>query len=576
MLNYAMAAVFSFTGPTVVGLRLTVALLGIAGVAACYAWARPWYGPRVALIAAALMAGSAWHIFLSRFGVRAILLPIFEPLLCLALWHAITRRSWTAFLALGLLGGLSAYTYLPIRLFPAVLVVCAAVALRRTGGVDRHAAASFAAAGAIALLVVAPLTVHFIQNPADLNQRVGQVSLLSGRDAAWDVTVSTLRTLGMFTWRGDEFPFTNVPGRPVFDPLLSVFTLLGLAVCIIRARRGPYLVLLIWLTIMVIPGVLTVGAPNSQRTAGLMPAIYLLPALGISTATAWLIRRARGRAAGLVPIARLLPAIAIAVGSALAVKAYFWDLTLEPRIMEWYETEVVALAHHARALPPDTPVFGVFGDLPDVARNELTHNTLDFVSGRRIPAYGPELIPLPAARGKPAIYLSTAGFEVPWESILQGVQRTTVPDPVGGRLAFMIQGAAPPESAVPLARWSNGLTLRRATLGQTTDGKNALVLVFDPADRPINGRLHVSIVDATGRERDLTRYSMRGAHCPPGQCPGVAALARIATVPSLARSAPPPYTARLSFVAEDGATVDAIDDHGQRVDQWLRALQWGT
>lgn len=135
LLNYLMAGVFAVTGPTIGGLRLTVALIGLASVPVTFLWARAFFGPRVALLAAALMAVSTWHVFLSRFGVRAVLLPLLEPLALLLIWRAMRSGRLLTWVAAGVVLGLSVYTYLPIRVFPVVvLVVLVAGLLRRRRG----------------------------------------------------------------------------------------------------------------------------------------------------------------------------------------------------------------------------------------------------------------------------------------------------------------------------------------------------------------------------------------------------------------------------------------------------------
>ena len=51
-------------------LRLLTALIGAATVAALYIFARRWYGPRVALMASALLAAYHFHVHFSRIGAQ--------------------------------------------------------------------------------------------------------------------------------------------------------------------------------------------------------------------------------------------------------------------------------------------------------------------------------------------------------------------------------------------------------------------------------------------------------------------------------------------------------------------------
>jgi len=92
---YLAAVVMRLAGATIWALRLTSALVGTATVALTYLLGRELFEDEsrpatagwatwLGLFAAALMATSFWHITVSRYGFRAITLPLAE---CLALWR---------------------------------------------------------------------------------------------------------------------------------------------------------------------------------------------------------------------------------------------------------------------------------------------------------------------------------------------------------------------------------------------------------------------------------------------------------------------------------------------------------
>jgi 4-amino-4-deoxy-L-arabinose transferase-like glycosyltransferase len=54
-------------GDSVVGLRMLTALIGTATVPLLYFFARPWYGRRVALMAATLLLAYHFHIHFRSF-----------------------------------------------------------------------------------------------------------------------------------------------------------------------------------------------------------------------------------------------------------------------------------------------------------------------------------------------------------------------------------------------------------------------------------------------------------------------------------------------------------------------------
>jgi hypothetical protein len=131
---------------------------------------------------------------------------------------------------------------------------------------------------------------------------------------------NTLKALGMFTWRGDDIARHNLPGRPVFDPLLGALFLAGVGLAAWRARRGPtYGLPLIWTAVMLLPTVLAEDTPHFLRGVGVLPVIALFPALALDAL--W---QAGGRwrpPAG--ALARAGAALALGLAAALTGRDYF-------------------------------------------------------------------------------------------------------------------------------------------------------------------------------------------------------------------------------------------------------------
>lgn len=102
LFNLLARAIFAWTGQSLLSLRLSSALFGIATVPALYLAARP-ITRGGALLAASLLALSPWHIWASRSSDPWIVTPL---LLCLAIWatfQAIPQRDrrWWALAGLG-------------------------------------------------------------------------------------------------------------------------------------------------------------------------------------------------------------------------------------------------------------------------------------------------------------------------------------------------------------------------------------------------------------------------------------------------------------------------------------------
>ncbi|MEP7200645.1 MAG: phospholipid carrier-dependent glycosyltransferase, partial [Chloroflexota bacterium] len=97
---YWIAPFVATFGATAFALRLASAVIGIATVALSYVLWRRMLPPTerlVAVLAALLMATSYWHIHFSRYGIRAITLPLLLTATCYCLWDAlpnVTSDKW--------------------------------------------------------------------------------------------------------------------------------------------------------------------------------------------------------------------------------------------------------------------------------------------------------------------------------------------------------------------------------------------------------------------------------------------------------------------------------------------------
>jgi 4-amino-4-deoxy-L-arabinose transferase-like glycosyltransferase len=346
MFIYLVALAVGLLGRSPFAVRLAAVAPGLLTIAATFALARVLFGRRVGLLSAAVLSVTLWHFHLSRVGFRAILLPLFIALMVWqgALgWRTGRRRHW---LAAGVLYGLSFYTYLPARFTPVALLLFGLylVVTRPRGDVRRYMA-PLAWMGLALLVTLAPLALFTIVHPDLVLGRTGQVSIwnaeINGGDFWGTLARHTTRTLGMFFVKGDRIWRHNVPWRPVFDPLLGVFFLIGLGRAVHRLRRNAALAfLVIWTGTMTLPTLLAEDAPHFLRGVGVLPLVVLFPALGVD----WLGRAAKP----VMRRARYAPGVAVCVVLSLslagAAKAYFDDYARADMTAYWFEDGAEALA----------------------------------------------------------------------------------------------------------------------------------------------------------------------------------------------------------------------------------------
>ncbi|MFN8598817.1 MAG: glycosyltransferase family 39 protein, partial [Anaerolineae bacterium] len=299
---YWAAAWMKLIGPSAFAMRLAAAMLGLLTVAATYrAVAEILASPPhlrslsltrrgeqgVALLAAVFIATSFWHVLMSRLGFRSISEPLIQALALAALFRGLRLGRWRWFFVAGALIGLNLYTYLAARLFPVAiaLIFLYYLAVDRRHRLDRLT--QFLVTTASALVVFAPLGVYFLQHPSVFLTRIQQVA--PHADQATGLLDNISKALGMFFLDGDPYIRFNLPGRPLFPWLLGALFLIGFVVAVIGMfrgrtlqRRAAYFSLIVMTLIMLLPTALAVNeiSPSNLRAIGLMPTVFVFPALG--------------------------------------------------------------------------------------------------------------------------------------------------------------------------------------------------------------------------------------------------------------------------------------------------------
>jgi 4-amino-4-deoxy-L-arabinose transferase-like glycosyltransferase len=176
---YLAGGLMRLIGDTLFALRLTAAFIGLLTVAVTY-----WLGwellrdRRIALLAAALLAVSFWHLVFSRLGFRAISQPLLQGLMVAALFRGLRLGSWRWFVVAGLGLGLSAYTYLAVRFFPLPLALALIPLLFVRGesaGRRWERWQQLVLVGLIGLVVLAPLLIDLTGHPEAFLVRARQV-----------------------------------------------------------------------------------------------------------------------------------------------------------------------------------------------------------------------------------------------------------------------------------------------------------------------------------------------------------------------------------------------------------------
>jgi len=279
MVAYLVAASQSLFGYSVFSVRIVMALAGCLTLPFFYLLSKNIFGRYFALLSTFLLAFSRWHIIHSRYSVRVVLFPLFELVTLYLVLRALKSGKSAWMILAGIIGGLGFYTYIAYRIFPVILLAFILDQTIRTKLRLQWKGIVFGLL--LSAAIVAPLAIYSIDHAERFRNRME-------RTAVWNepgnvatpvmrVLESTKATLAMFTFKGDSIAKHNVDGKQMLSSFVTGFFLLGILITLVNIRKPFAMFLLVYLLLSLLPGFLTVQAPQSSRTLGsVIPATFLV------------------------------------------------------------------------------------------------------------------------------------------------------------------------------------------------------------------------------------------------------------------------------------------------------------
>jgi 4-amino-4-deoxy-L-arabinose transferase-like glycosyltransferase len=340
MYAVANALVTEFTGGGLFGYRILPLWAGMVALALLYALARRLFGVPVALIALGVMSTNLRAVILARTASPGAVLPAYVLLTLLVLTaafnlhHEIRFRTPTTrpFALLAVLFGAAGYLhYTGLLLAPLGAVFFAHLLITRQP-VSRRVWSAAIFVIVLASVVAMPYVISTLREP-----RLSEPYLMwtARPRSLGDGVESVLNAIGSVFLRGDPDPARNLPGTPLVGPVMAVLLLTGLVVALRRWREPRYALILIALA----TGLLMDSWVDTEATYSAdfvaLPAIYILPGIGVMA----LWRELRGR--GIQQAWRLVTLILVAllVANVIAV----WHHVFR----SWKNNSQVAAAYHA-------------------------------------------------------------------------------------------------------------------------------------------------------------------------------------------------------------------------------------
>lgn len=352
---------FDLFGVSMFSFRLVPAIIGIFTVLGVYLVALELFRKKhLALLAAFFVATSFWHINFSRINFRAIMLPF---VLCFSFYFlllGIRKKTWWPFVLSGIFFGGGFYTYTAFRLSPLILFIVLFfwwLASRK----DKNAKQWF---GYSSLMLLAtfftalPIGLYFLMgHMQDFFGRMGGVSVFAQPNPIFAFLISLGRHLAMFNIYGDPNMRHNFSGDPeLFWPVGLLF----LAGWFVIFKQGlktfkeknwadflPYAALLSWFFVMILPGALTYeGMPHSLRVIGVIPAAYIIAALGGIFAYEKLSAAIKSK-----KLLIALAAVFLAFAGFCPIYRYFYQWAPNPETKNAFSKDLVAMGNYLKNSP---------------------------------------------------------------------------------------------------------------------------------------------------------------------------------------------------------------------------------
>ena len=387
LFSYLVAALFATIGSGDFAIHLAAAFVGILTIPVTFVAAdellrlsssRP-LRLSASVLAAAFLALMYWHVVWSRFGVRAILSPLFVGLTVFSLLRALRTRRLVYFVSTGVLTGLSLYTYqigqlVPLLVF--VIVIIDWIAQRKKYILGEYFK-PIAWIAAVFALFVSPLILFAANNPDTFNQRVRDVTTVEASMTPGAIIVNLrtqLEILGrFFTIQGDHYWMWSIGEKPGLNVFLLIGFLLGLLLLWYwRGRLAP--VIFAWLLVMLIPAILADSGAMSKRAIGILPALVTTIAVGWLTPFIIAVKRpgVNRRLVGRIATALILFGLLFTLAD--TYQNYFVVWANDPAKDGEFDPHLSEIGRYIALLPPGERIY-LSADAPNHP-NMLLHSKL--------------------------------------------------------------------------------------------------------------------------------------------------------------------------------------------------------
>jgi hypothetical protein len=467
-----ITAIGTITGFDVETPRIAAAIFGAGSILFTGLWIMRAMGPLWGLAAAALLAGSFWHILFSRMAIGTISATFALAAFCWLLTEAGTRQGPAArpwYLLAGIAAGVGFLSAPGLRLLPLVLIGVLAYTFynNRTSADSSAPTGNWLTAAIAALLAISPA---LIAQRNGLSQFAPWATTpgLPGND---QISIPTLATAIIDTATGlvlpsDGYTDANLPGNAWFSILLLPWALAGL-IGLIRIWNRPdlqaHFSVGIAVLVSVLIGISAVDAGHPAQLTILSPALVAVATVGFRTLINW------ARVTTVKYALASLVIVGIAGQAAISIQTYVDDWATTPETAEALNANVIDALLATVHLDTEDPV--IFQ-----ANSAGTARDYFRPPGRIHLQSDPDLLMFPATESG---YLIATSPDFPLESLLaQSSLPTEIRDGSGisiFRLDDRIREHMP--LSAPTVQFPNGPSFQGVSSLSRIDVDHASVLI---------------------------------------------------------------------------------------------------
>ncbi|MFN8494177.1 MAG: PA14 domain-containing protein [Caldilineaceae bacterium] len=350
---------FRTFGVSIYAVRVVSVAMGLLMVLAGYLVGRELFGRPVGVMLAFLLAVARWPVNVSRFGMYNVSTPLCALLTLGFLLRGLRRGRYFDFALAGFCFGIGFCIYAAFQLFVGVIFLFLLALLIFERKLVLRNWSGLLVMIVVALLVAAPLLLFAREKTDVYFARTKETSLFTEKQPGERLPAlleNIRKHLLMYNYRGDPNGRHNLPDAPMLDPYTGALFVLGVGIALWRWRRPRYLLLPIWLGVMLLGGILSLDfeAPQSLRTIGAMPAVYLLSILPLREL--WLLwRREGGRYYPNFVAAPLV--ILLLVSGYNNFSTYFYRQAVDFAVWNAYSTPETLAANLLKGLDDQTEAY---------------------------------------------------------------------------------------------------------------------------------------------------------------------------------------------------------------------------